>query len=889
MKHPLLRVLFVALLLVTTLAAGVDAAAIVIQNNDGAGEGFNDPTVVAPVGGNWGTTLGEQRLIAFTYAANIWAACLQSSVTITVRAQMDPLTCTPTSAVLGSAGAVSVHRDFAGAPLPGTWYNQALANSLAGIDLSPANPDINATFNSNLNGAAGCLGGTGWYYGLDQNPGSDIDFVSVVLHEIGHGVGFQTFVNQAGAKFLGFDDQYMVFLENHGAVPSGYPAMSDAQRAAAHIADPNLHWIGPLVTTEGNALLSGGISGGHVRMHGPNPYQPGSSVSHWSTALSPNELMEPSYTGANHDPSLAWTLMDEIGWTLSCGTTDGCSGSVLDLAAPSGVLNSSDNDFQERGVYVSVLKNFRLCSIGMEGEFIPGETLTANIYAANGNLRGALLASASTTVEFGGLRTHYVPIVYSLEECKEYDIAIEFEHATAWPWWDEGTIAARPYDIGGVIRVRDGELNGGAGNFALAHFTLQGARASAPQVVSVLENAVFNTCSDGSTNRGAFITAAKTISVCTVGFEANYSGAAVQMLTANIYNASGLVRGSLLATGTLETAGAGLQFHNIPVNAVLLEGRDYEIEVLYPVPIVWGCHSEGVAPVPFTVDDAITVVNGTASGNPANTILPHLSVSWNEGPGLDPLDIVGPWLGAPDGMSTANTVFGKYVEALHDQELTGVGFYSDFAPGAVLTANVYAAVGTVRGALLSTGSIVTGPAGLRWHDIPVAATLTAGQDYDIEVDWTATTVNAPGFPFWISVGAQQPYNAYGLMNIVVGESGGVVDAATECAQYRVYSCPTEPLTAAGPLATPKFRLLDAFPNPFSGTATLGFELDEAASVSVQVFDVAGRKVADVVRSKSLPAGPGQLSIDAGQLASGVYFVKLSTPSKSVTRKITIVR
>jgi hypothetical protein len=41
------------------------AATITILNNDGAGVGFNDPTVVAPGGGNLGTTLGQQRLNAF--------------------------------------------------------------------------------------------------------------------------------------------------------------------------------------------------------------------------------------------------------------------------------------------------------------------------------------------------------------------------------------------------------------------------------------------------------------------------------------------------------------------------------------------------------------------------------------------------------------------------------------------------------------------------------------------------------------------------------------------------------------------------------------------------------------------------------------------------------
>jgi hypothetical protein len=307
-------------------AAVSRAATIVIQNNDGAGEGFNDPTAVAAVGGNPGTTLGAQRLNAFTYAANLWAACLQSNVTVTVRAQMNPLTCTTTSAVLGSAGTTTVHRDFAGAPVAATWYCQALANSRAGVDLDPGNPDINATFNSNLNGSAGCLSGTKWYYGYDQNPpAGDIDFVSVVVHEIGHGLGFQTFVSlSTGAKFNGFNDTYMLKLDRLGASPSDYPSMSDAQRVSASTSDPNLRWVGAAVTAYQPTIpLTGGLSGSYVRVHAPNPAVSGSSVSHFSTAVSPNEIMEPSYTGPNHNIDLTLELMEDIGWVTIPKCTPG--------------------------------------------------------------------------------------------------------------------------------------------------------------------------------------------------------------------------------------------------------------------------------------------------------------------------------------------------------------------------------------------------------------------------------------------------------------------------------------------------------------------------------------------------------------------------------------
>ena len=92
------------------------AATITIVNGDPAGVGFNDATVVAPVGGNTGTTLGQQRLNAFQAAANKWGATLTAVPTIRVLATWEALTCTATSAVLGSAGATEVFRDFTGAP-----------------------------------------------------------------------------------------------------------------------------------------------------------------------------------------------------------------------------------------------------------------------------------------------------------------------------------------------------------------------------------------------------------------------------------------------------------------------------------------------------------------------------------------------------------------------------------------------------------------------------------------------------------------------------------------------------------------------------------------------------------------------------------------------------
>jgi hypothetical protein len=249
-RNPVLPVLLLALLL--ALAAPSRAATITIVNLDGGSEGFNDPTPAAPVGGNPGTTVGEQRLFVFHTAAAIWGALLPSDVEIRVSARFDPQTCTATSGVLGSAGPGSLHRDFPNALFSGTWYHQALANRLAGSDLSAAN-DISATFNSSV-GSPTCLT-SGWYYGIDGNEGVQMELLPVVLHELGHGLGFSTTTNGVtGTLMNGAPHVYDRFLLS---VSTGlhWNQMSSTQRAASAVGCEDLVWDGPSVTARAPSLL----------------------------------------------------------------------------------------------------------------------------------------------------------------------------------------------------------------------------------------------------------------------------------------------------------------------------------------------------------------------------------------------------------------------------------------------------------------------------------------------------------------------------------------------------------------------------------------------------------------------------------------------------------
>lgn len=321
---------------IVLLPGAAAAAVVVIVNLDGPGEGFNDTTPVAPEGGNPGTTRGQQRLIVFQRAAAVWGALLRSDRIIKVGAAFDPLVpCGGGSGVLGQAGPTGVF-SFPAAP-PGlfanTWYPTALAEAVSDQNLNGGNNEISATFNSDIDN--GCLApGTRFWYGIDPGiPQAAQTFAlfPVVLHELAHGLGFLTLVcvNPGGCGATPFGgllgnpprpDIWTWLLADAGNQGLLWRDMNDAQRAAGIVSDPNLVWVGAHVTSGLPTFQPSGpaINAGRMRLHAPNPAVPGSSVSHFTAAASPNLLMKPALgAGVFNQVDLTWSLFRDIGWPMN--------------------------------------------------------------------------------------------------------------------------------------------------------------------------------------------------------------------------------------------------------------------------------------------------------------------------------------------------------------------------------------------------------------------------------------------------------------------------------------------------------------------------------------------------------------------------------------------
>jgi hypothetical protein len=345
------------------LAAGMvatpaQAFTFAVTYNDAAGVGFNDNTARAPVGGNSGTTLGQQRRNALEYALARWGERLQSSVQVRVTADWIGFTsgdCNNFSGTLGQAGP-TLHT--VGAGQANTLYPDALANALFGngSDLFPGNADITAHFNPFIDSSNTCLGGAGFYYGLDNDFGAQFNFVATAMHELGHGLGFVSTTdpvtgdpvhpnNQPNTDLFAIFDRFVF----DSTTTLFWPAMTDAQRAASATNSPNLVFNGTN-SNAGSAFLSAGRTSGRARLYAPSPAQDGSSVSHWDVAATPNLLMEPNATDdkdatATLFVDLTTCAFADLGWTLSapfsCPDIAGNAPSISAIADQSINVNAS--------------------------------------------------------------------------------------------------------------------------------------------------------------------------------------------------------------------------------------------------------------------------------------------------------------------------------------------------------------------------------------------------------------------------------------------------------------------------------------------------------------------------------------------------------------------
>ncbi len=264
----------------------------------------------------------DEARAAFQYAVDIWNSLIRSPVPIRIDASFTDLGgFEGETIILGGARP-------SGWKSPGSlalWFPEALADMKADRDLAAGEPDIITRFNNHEE--------ANWYFGTDGNtPAGKTDFVSIVLHEIAHGLGFFSFARVEQGSFSrstlsggttgrlrgGNPDLpyiYDFFVEN-GAKKTiiSFPDRSFALEN--QFTSNDLFWNGKK-GVEANAGIP-------PHLYTPSSWEQGSSYTHLDEVTFPagnaNSLMTPYYDNqeAVHAPGpIALGMLEDIGWTIN--------------------------------------------------------------------------------------------------------------------------------------------------------------------------------------------------------------------------------------------------------------------------------------------------------------------------------------------------------------------------------------------------------------------------------------------------------------------------------------------------------------------------------------------------------------------------------------------
>ena len=267
------------------------------------------------------TGFTDEAREAFQYAVDIWNSLIRSPVPIWIDATFTDFSgYEDDKIILGGARPVAWKS-------PGAldlWFVDALADQRAGRDLADGDPDIITRFNSHAD--------VKWYFGTDGNtPPGKIDFVSTVVHEIAHGLGFFTAAREESISTWTSSPS-----NKHGKLRSGksklphiydFFVVNGSGTAIMEFHDPSTHLLEQF--TSNNLFWNGakGVTangGGHPQLHAPSTWDTGSGYAHLDETIFPagdvNSLMTPHLDRqeAIHDPGpIALGMLEDMGWSIN--------------------------------------------------------------------------------------------------------------------------------------------------------------------------------------------------------------------------------------------------------------------------------------------------------------------------------------------------------------------------------------------------------------------------------------------------------------------------------------------------------------------------------------------------------------------------------------------
>jgi hypothetical protein len=109
---------------------------------------------------------------------------------------------------------------------------------------------------------------------------------------------------------------------------------------------------------------------------------------------------------------------------------------------------------------------------------------------------------------------------------------------------------------------------------------------------------------------------------------------------------------------------------------------------------------------------------------------------------------------------------------------------------------------------------------------------------------------------------------------------------TTTIQYQLTT--TSVVKQANNILPTQFAISQNYPNPFNPTTVIKYQLPKDSYVTLKLYDILGREIKVLVDGMT-EAGSHEVSLDASQLASGMYMYKLKAGEFHAVKKLLLLR
>ncbi|HTY01632.1 MAG TPA: T9SS type A sorting domain-containing protein [Bacteroidota bacterium] len=171
--------------------------------------------------------------------------------------------------------------------------------------------------------------------------------------------------------------------------------------------------------------------------------------------------------------------------------------------------------------------------------------------------------------------------------------------------------------------------------------------------------------------------------------------------------------------------------------------------------------------------------------------------------------------------------------------------------------------------------------------IEVAGAIVEGND--LKVSWPA---NVSRYASGWTINSRTPSAIGGaLKNMLDGATEYTFAATGNPVRFAVVKVGANAVAAVkelNPSAPARYLLEQNYPNPFNPSTEIRFSMAQAGYVTIRVFDLLGRNVADVVEEHKAP-GSYSVRFDASRLASGFYFYRMESGAFTSVRRMAILK